>query len=679
MRIALFTVLKLSVKHLRISQRLLLISLSFSLPIAVMVWLIVSGIQSNIKFADWELKGTSYQRPLETLLRAIPEHGALVARSIAGEAAAQDLLVTKQAEIDRAFEALDQMQKQLGADLQITPEGLATRKREHVMPATLLGEWKRLVSGRAGLTAEASAQQHSHLVSDVRTLITHVGDLSNLILDPDLDSYYLMDATLVALPQNQDRLSSLAAWGSSVLQQKELAAKDRAQFAVYAAMLKEADADRVVGDLQTALNEDANFNGVSASLQRNLPTASHDYQSAHDALIALLTSVAEGGASVTAPALSEAVGLARASSFKLWGVAVDELDVLLKTRIGVFQTSRLHALGWSGLALLLAVVVVVTISRGITGALRQTIQQLTEGANRVGGAADQLTRASRTLADGACEQASSLEETCASLEEISSMTRRNSEHAQSATQITHQATAEADSSMIHVQAMSRTMAEIEAGNANIVGILKAIDDIAFQTNILALNAAVEAARAGEAGSGFAVVADEVRSLAERSALAARETAAKVDDSIRLGAQGVQLTGRVETCLRDIASKVREMDGFMANIASACTEQSEGIEQINKAALQIDHVTQQSAAEAEQSARVAESLNDQVNALRHVIQGHAQLIGGSGAIHSPKVQPDSSNRPASTPASWVDRSSAPRPRSNSGSRLSKPQEDAERAP
>jgi hypothetical protein len=158
--------------------------------------------------------------------------------------------------------------------------------------------------------------------------------------------------------------------------------------------------------------------------------------------------------------------------------------------------------------------------KGVITNLAGTSVQLTASAN-------QVASSSHSLAEGSGEQAASLEETSSSMEEMSSMTRKNADSAQRANEIAKQARTAADAGASDMQRMNAAMAAIKTSSTDIAKIIKTIDEIAFQTNILALNAAVEAARAGEAGMGFAVVADEVRNLAQRSAQAARETAAKI--------------------------------------------------------------------------------------------------------------------------------------------------------
>ena len=246
------------------------------------------------------------------------------------------------------------------------------------------------------------------------------------------------------------------------------------------------------------------------------------------------------------------------------------------------------------------------------------------------GSAGQVSSASQSLAEGAGEQAASLEETSSSLEEMSSMTKRNAENAQKANDLAKQARSAADKGVGDMQAMSAAMEAIKISSDDIAKIIKTIDEIAFQTNILALNAAVEAARAGEAGMGFAVVADEVRNLAQRSAQAAKETAAKIEGAITKTAQGVELSGKVAETLNEIVTKARQVDELAAEVAGASHEQTQGITQINTAVGQMDKVTQSNAANAEESAAAAQELNAQAAAMKECVAELLHLVGGGHA-------------------------------------------------
>ena len=178
------------------------------------------------------------------------------------------------------------------------------------------------------------------------------------------------------------------------------------------------------------------------------------------------------------------------------------------------------------------------------------------------------------------------------------------------------------------------MDAIKGASDDISKIIKTIDEIAFQTNILALNAAVEAARAGEAGMGFAVVAEEVRNLAQRSAQSAKETAGKIEDSVKKSEHGVQICGKVAQSLSAIVGKARQVDTLVAEIAQASKEQTQGIEQVNTAVSQMDKVTQSNAGNAEETAAAAEELSAQSVVLQDSVATLLALVDGANRSTGP---------------------------------------------
>ena len=240
--------------------------------------------------------------------------------------------------------------------------------------------------------------------------------------------------------------------------------------------------------------------------------------------------------------------------------------------------------------------------------------------------AREVGSASQALAEGASEQAASLEEVSATLEELVSMTKRNADHAQAGKASATGARVAAEAGAEEMARMQAAMAAINQSSQEIGKIIKTIDEIAFQTNILALNAAVEAARAGESGAGFAVVADEVRSLAQRSAAAAKETAGKIAVAGERSAQGVALSCRVATELGEIVSKIREVDRLVVEVAAASQEQKTGLEQISATITQMDQVTQTNAATAEQTASAASTLTGKSAELHAASNRLAALVG-----------------------------------------------------
>ena len=271
----------------------------------------------------------------------------------------------------------------------------------------------------------------------------------------------------------------------------------------------------------------------------------------------------------------------------------------------------------------------VQLTRQIGRHLKQLADTLSVGAVKINNAAREIGISSQFLGECANEQAASLQETSASLEEITCMAKRNAEHAGQAKELARQTRAAADAGANDIAEMRTAMEDIKISSAGVSKIVKAIDEIAFQTNILALNAAVEAARAGEAGMGFAVVADEVRNLAQRSAASAKETAEKIEDAIAKSERGVQISEKVTSSFGQITYKTREVDELVGKIASASNEQTQGIQQVNTAVGQMDKVTQSNAANAEESASATEKLNAQAESMREAVNDLQRLVDGIG--------------------------------------------------
>ncbi len=284
-------------------------------------------------------------------------------------------------------------------------------------------------------------------------------------------------------------------------------------------------------------------------------------------------------------------------------------------------------LGLAGTAGIL--VIMLFIVKAVVTPVRRIIKGLSEGAAQVAAAARQVNRASQDLAQGASEQAAALEETSSSLEEMASMTRTNADNASQADGLVRdsgRAAAEANSSMAELrQAMER----ITSASDQTAKIIKTIDEIAFQTNLLALNAAVEAARAGEAGSGFAVVAEEVRSLAMRAAEAAKNTTALIEENIKNIRDGSHLAVRTDESFNAMQSTSSKVGELVGEIAAASNEQAQGIGQINKAAGEMDRVTQHTAATAEESASASEELTSQAETMLNFVDDLAALVDGAG--------------------------------------------------
>ncbi len=281
--------------------------------------------------------------------------------------------------------------------------------------------------------------------------------------------------------------------------------------------------------------------------------------------------------------------------------------------------------------------------------LRQIVGGIKTSTESIATASRQIAAGNQDLSQRTGEQASSLQETASSMEELTCTVRQNADNARQANQLAVGASDVAVRGGAVVRQVVDTMGRISASSRKIADIIGVIDGIAFQTNILALNAAVEAARAGEQGRGFAVVASEVRSLAQRSAAAAREIKALIEESVGRVDAGTRQVDQAGETMEEIVTSIRRVTDIMGEITAASQEQGVGIEQVNQAVVQMDQVTQQNAALVEQAAAAAESLQDQALQLEHavsVFRTDARSRDGRGAAADETPKPRSST--------WVER-------------------------
>lgn len=292
--------------------------------------------------------------------------------------------------------------------------------------------------------------------------------------------------------------------------------------------------------------------------------------------------------------------------------------------------------------------------------LNQMIRQIKEAVGSITSASSEIAKGNTDLSSRTEEQASSLEETASSMEELTATVRTNSDNARQANALTEQSSKLAGEGGRLIRDVVTTMEAINASSSKIADIIGVIDGIAFQTNILALNAAVEAARAGEQGRGFAVVASEVRTLAQRSANAAKDIKNLISDSVAKVTAGSDLVNQSGQSMNDIVTSIRKVNDIMAEIAAASVQQTTGIEEVSKAVVQMDEMTQQNAALVEEAAASAESLMAQANELTDRVatfrladeQGMGKSKASVAPLHRPVSAPPAARATVKTPAKKV---------------------------
>ncbi len=278
------------------------------------------------------------------------------------------------------------------------------------------------------------------------------------------------------------------------------------------------------------------------------------------------------------------------------------------------------------------------MSRGVNQLadnMAEVVSRVKRVAAEVHRGADEISAGNSNLSQRTEEQSSSLEETASSMEEMTTTVKQNADNAAQANQLALAARDQAEKGGTVVSQAVSAMTGINEASKKIADIIGVIDDIAFQTNLLALNAAVEAARAGEQGRGFAVVASEVRSLAGRSATAAKEIKELIQDSVRKVEDGSVLVTQSGQTLEKIVASVKKVSDIVAEIAAASREQSSGIEQVNRAVMQMDELTQQNAALVEEATAASQAMVEQVRGLNEML---ARFQVGIAEIGTPTFAP-----------------------------------------
>jgi methyl-accepting chemotaxis protein len=608
-------------------------------PLLFVASLLFSELGKSLNAAEQERAGLRYAGQIENAMRLVQQHRALRHMQLSGNAKAGQRIADVKTDVDRAVADIDASLRNSGS---LGVDGEWNKVRQ---------AWQAIESTTSASKPKDSYAAHTALLDDMAKLNAFIADKSGLMRDPDVDSGHLAVAMAQALPAIAENLANIAGRGAAyidtglfepnedVMLQSGviIARRDLAHVpAQFEAVFRENPALRAslepqLGSIATALAFlDRTQSEVLNSYNQ---TSGLQFYDAGAKSIDALHAVGTASAAVLDGLLAKRIGrytahrnLIAASIFAALAIATYLLagfyvsfsrevakleDAVeratsgdLATRISSGATDEIghlvNAFGQmnAGLARLVAA------GRGGSEAMTQTSNQI---------AADNSDLAARTEA-----QASSLEQTAGSMEELTAIVRQNSDSAAQATQLVESATEVALKGGEAVNQVIETMSAIKESSYRIIDIIRVIDGIAFQTNILALNAAVEAARAGEQGRGFAVVASEVRALAQRSAGAAKEIKALIENSVEQIDGGNRLADAAGGTMKEIVDSVHRVAELMTDIATASREQSLGIEQVNQAIGQMDEVTQRNAALVEDAAAAAESLQEHAAKLSHAV-------------------------------------------------------------
>lgn len=636
------------VPRLSLASKILALCGTLTLPIGYLVYNMVTAYNKDLDFASQELLGDRYLRPLMALLEDMARHRIAAERLVNGETDAKDLIAKIEAAADKHLSDLRAVDEEIGADLQFTDEGLHKRKRDHLKVATFSDEWEHLKRDQGTLTPAASNERNTHMIADLRGMITHAGDTSNLILDPDLDTYYLMDAVLLSLPQTADRLQQALSYGLGIVHRGEASLMEETKLGVFAAMMTDDDLVRTAGDIDTALNEDANFNGKHPAFQKAMPPAMAALTSKAEPFISLVRNLGENPKSTVAPEFLNQGLASLDQTFRMWEESADMMDQLLQTRVATFEAQKTSAFRTSSVTIFLFLLMNYLVTRRLASKLVFEMRELTKEASDAQVASVKLSSNSEALASTGAEQAAAIQETIAAVSEIGSMVAQTVTQAKASQDIAVKVSDKTNEGGRIMDAMVHSMESIDEANAqlqsisNIISEISAktnvINDIVFKTQLLSFNASIEAARAGQHGRGFAVVAEEVGNLAQMSGNAAKEIRTLLEDSGKQVAgivestqqrvqEGKEVSHQAQTIFMQIAREVNDISSQIQSVSEASQEQKLGIEQISKAMGQMEGTTKANSAAAKESAGLSRSLKLQSQKLTTISRTLDTMIRG----------------------------------------------------
>jgi len=620
--------------------------------------------------------------PMTTILKTIQmtqQHRGLSALVLGGVKEAEGKREDKQREVDQLHEQMNAIVASLRSR-QVSAAWSNAQQDWHALRAG--------VSGRT-LSVQQSYQAHTALVPKLLTVSDLLADHYRLNLDPDLDTYQLIQAMYYNLPYLSEELGKMRAKGAGLLATKTASPEDRLTLSGIVARVGDRLAQTLNQYQKAAESNPAMAAALNDEVKLMTDLAQQTMQLAMDKIVR--AEVLEYPGPEYVRLTTEAIDAQYAFSAAATGVlngALDQKISDLQMARGLMLAAILALLALGGLILYLiarsvtrplgnAIVVAERVAAGDltsdfeirgnneTARLMASLKQMNDNLRRlvgdvkasivaIGSASGDIASGNADLSSRTESQASSLEETASSMEELTATVRQNADNATQANRLAQTASETAVRGGQVVDEVVQTMGSINESSRKIVDIIGVIDGIAFQTNILALNAAVEAARAGEQGRGFAVVAAEVRTLAQRSANAAREIKALIGSSVEKVEAGNRLVAQAGVSMEEIVTSVKRVTDIISEIVMASQEQATGINQVNDTITHLDETTQQNSALVEQAAAAAESLDEQVQLLLRTMA--AFNVGAEAAAHAVPA----AGRMAERPAPRSGRMTLPRP-------------------
>ncbi|MFZ6815980.1 methyl-accepting chemotaxis protein [Undibacterium sp. Rencai35W] len=597
--------------------KLLCMAATFALPMLILSVNITLKYQQDLDIAAEEANGIGLSRQVMDLIIETQKHRGLTNLKFAGQDVEQPLTATRGKLKDQLKRINDLVMASPALELGASWKALSEQIQQ-------------LADGKLAATAADNLSQHHQLVAEGIRFLLLEAEKTGLVLDPEAATYFLMDTAIQKMPSWIENLAQLRGLGSGFAKKGDL------DFADKAVLISKIEALRV------ALNAVVDTNPSLQRAKEEIPVSQKAAVETSDAFIASAKANLLGEkVSIDGPAFFEQGTTAISKLLAFQTDVLNRLDILLQERVKDFAFKRNMTIWIIVIAFLFTTYLVYGFYRGFVRALSavseasksvasgdlttqihihgkdelaQTglvlenmnfnlsglVANVRSNASMVSQLGNQLATGIGDLSIRTEQQASSLEQTSASVEDLAETVKKNAESARSVDILASKVRLIAESSSTTMSAAVDSMQGIQTSALKMQEIVSLIDTIAFQTNILALNAAVEAARAGEQGRGFAVVAAEVRNLAQRSAGSAKEIKLLIDDSVNRVKTGVSQINEVNTTLTDIVDGIRNLAGNINSISTASEEQSNGLAQISEAIRHLDEITQSNGQMAEQA-------------------------------------------------------------------------------
>lgn len=627
--------------RVRFPVKALIISLTFLVPLVWLAWSFYGTQNANIDFSAKERLGVEYNRAVFPVLRAAQDlRRDAVAQATTGQA--PPTLADSQAKLKAAQEQLAAAEQKLGKDLGT---------------AKAYADMRTAASAALGATGAATVVFQAHVAhaQAVLALLVQATDGSNLTLDPDIDSYYVMDAAFFRLPEITEAVGITRGMGNRVLRAGAMTHEENKLLAQ-----QDAIARYLFHVMNSGLPKSYAVNAALAGKVR-----SDDALRSMEAFLAMADKTfdqpIESPAPDKASSFVSQANQALDAQYQLADRLMTELDGLLVKRIDGMTDKRMWVTVVLAVGLALTAYWFFCFFKVANGGLRELaghlqemadgdlrrppaaqwatdetaqllrglgetytslkelIRKVRHGARELNTASHEIAMASNDLAARTEASAAALEQQSSAMEEIGSTVGNTASTAQEASEFSSRNAQVADRAGDTIRQVVATMQDIHASSSKINDIIGVIDGIAFQTNILALNAAVEAARAGDAGRGFAVVAAEVRGLAQRSANAAKEIKALISSSVEKIDGGTRIVQNAGAVMEEVVANARQVNTLLSEIATSSREQATGVEQVGQSIQELDRSTQQNAALVEETNAAASTLKQEADKLQEEIK------------------------------------------------------------